>query len=303
MESLDQADNGIDRDDLLERVKAAPFFAEDGWAASTAALDLGAVRWSPSFVRQGGALTLLLSADIPNFLQRRLEAAHAAGIELLCVVDLAALSSPKTLAFLSDIDARVSLVLEDLSLSPPMALLKFLGSEEFAVEPGVRQHLIRNGLRACKAAATNDLKGKTLEWLLHFMFSQVRDFRVRSCNYRTASEELDVVVQLTNLDPARCWSHLGAPFLIVEAQNRKDKSGQEVVSKLNTIISVKRGTCKVGFVVSLSGFTSDAHTQVLKLAATDRTFVLLDEAALERWAVSDDYDRELNDIVAEAMLN
>ena len=303
MENQDQPDGGIDRDDLLGKLEAADFFAKEGWAKPDAPLDFGAIRWSPSFVKPDSAMALILGPEVPGFLQKRLVAAHAAGIELLCVVDLAALSSSQALTLLSDVNARVCLIQENLLPSEPLALLKLLGSEEFAVEAGIRRNLIRNGLLACRAATTNDLKGKTLEWLLHFMFSQVRDFRVRSCNYRTASEELDVVVQLTNLDPVRCWAHLGAPFLIAEAKNRKEKAGQEVVSKLNTIISVKRGTCKIGFVVSLSGFTSDAHTQVLKLAAVDRTFVLLDEVALERWAASDDYDRELNDIVAEAMLN
>jgi hypothetical protein len=302
MESQDQADNSIDRDSLLSRVRVADFFLSEGWEDPSGPLDLGSLRWAPSFVKQNSALAVILGTSVPNFLERRLRAARAAGIEMLCVVDLAALSSKAVLLLLSDLNARVSLVEDGVSLSQPMALLKFLGCEEFAVEPEGRRHLISNGLAACREASTSDAKGKTLEWLLHFMFSQVRDFRVRSCNYRTASEELDVVVQLTSWDPARCWAHLGAPFLIAEAKNRKERSGQEVVSKLNTIISLKRGTCKIGFIVSLSGFTSDAHTQVLKLAAVDRTFVLLNAADLERWGFAQDYDNELNEIVMEAML-
>ncbi|MFP7721792.1 restriction endonuclease [Lysobacter sp. A3-1-A15] len=303
MESEDQEDFGFERDGLLAAIERSDFFLEEGWSKPTRALDLGGVRWSPDYVNGSAALAIVVGNKVPSFLERRLRAAKIAGARLLCVVDWTALSSREALLLLSEVGAEVALIDDALAISPPLPLLKFLGVEEFAVDPDVRKELIRHGIEACLSASTSDLKGKTLEWLLHFMFSQVQDFRVRSCNYKTASEELDVVVQLTTIDGRRCWAHMSAPFLVVEAKNRSDKASQEVVSKLNTVISVKRGACKIGIIVSLSGFTSGASTQVLKLAASDRIFVLIDKKKLERWGFSDDYDGVLDDIVSEAVLD
>lgn len=296
-------DLGLERDQLLAAIEGADFFGAEGWVKPKNALELDGERWAPEYVRNGAALAVVVGPMVPSFLQRRLRAAKRSGIRLVCAVDWTAISAKQTLLLLSEVHAEVALIHNDLSVDLPLPLLKFLGSEEFAVDSEVRKQLVKNGLDACQSADTSDLKGKTLEWLLHFMFSQIQDFRVRSCNYRTASEELDVVIQLTAIDARRCWAHMSAPFLVAEAKNRKDKASQEAVSKLNTIISLKRGACKIGFVVSLSGFTSDARTQVLKLAGSDRVFVLIDKEKLEAWGSADDYDGVLNDIVSEAILD
>lgn len=293
---------GPDRDEILQCLGSERFLKDGGWTKPDQPLTLEGVSWTPEFVKGDAALVLLMGDQTPRFLRKRLLAARKGGITLVCAVDSIALSSSETIRLLSQIDASISLF-TNRSFSEPQPLLKFLGAEQIAINADIRQELIDRGLQECGLAATNDKKGRTLEWLLHFMFSQINGFRVRECNYRTASEELDVVIQLTTLDGSRCWSHMNAPFLVAEAKNRQEKSGQEVVSKLNTIISVKRGTCKIGFVVSLSGFSSDARTQVLKLASVDRIFVLMDMDTLRRWASASDYDGELDDIVSEAALN
>jgi len=303
MDIIDSDDSvGQNRDEIIRRLQAENFFSADGWALPKKPLDLGGVSWTPDFIAGDAALVLIVGDHVPKFLSKRLLAACDQGISLVCAIDTVASSSIETIRLLSQVGAAISL-LTDRGFSPPLPLLKFLGTEQVAVSKDLRRELIDRGIECCYQATTNSAKGKTLEWLLHFMFSQVTGFRVRECNYRTASEELDIVIQLTTLDGARCWSHMSAPFLVAEAKNRQEKTGQEVISKLNTIISLKRGTCKIGFVVSLSGFTSDAHTQVLKLASVDRIFVLMDINILRRWADSLDYDSELDNIVSEAALN
>lgn len=291
----------VERESLLAAVEAAGAFVAEGWRRPAGSIAIGATRWTPDFIRPGGALCLITGPSIPGFLEKRLKAAKIAGLELVCVVAIEALISSDVCRLLSEIDARVAL-LSDRVVGPPSPLLKLMGEEEIAVDPETRRVLIRDGLAACRTATTKDMKGKRLEWLLHFMFSQVRDFRVKQCNYRTATEELDVVIQLSNFDPSRCWCSRG-PIVLCEAKNQVAKTGQGVISKFNTVMAVKRGACKIGFVVSLSGFTSDAEKQVLKLAMEDRVIVLLDENHLMRWCDGEDYDAELNELVVEAILD
>lgn len=293
----------MERDTLLAQIQTAEFIKSGGWIRPSEPLELsGGVRWTPDYCNGEGVMAILLGGELPAFMRKRLLAAHAANMAVLCLVDQAALGSAEVLEVLAAVCAEVSLVSDD-GITDPLALLKFLATNECAVDADTRRRLVEFGIAACRSAATNDRKGKTLEWLLHFMFSQVQDFRVIKCNYRTATEELDVAIQLSAINPQRCWADMSKPILVAEAKNWTSKVGQEIVSKLNTIISVKRGACKIGFVVAMAGFTSDARDQVLKLATEDRVFVLMDQQALERWGYAQDFDAELNAIVVEAILD
>lgn len=289
----------MDRDALLTALHAQQM---SDWSNPSSPLDLTGVSWTPDFVRESEVATLVLNGEIPAYLRRRLQAASAHGFQIRCICDLTSITAHGNLEFFSGINAHVMLLSEDASSSVFLPLLKFLGVEQIPVESEVRSRLVRDGLNACATAKTNELKGKTLEWLLHFMLSQVSDFKVVACNYRTTTEELDVVVQLRSFDPRRCWAHWRAPIIIFEAKNRKEKQGQEVVSKLNTIMETKHGNCRLGFIVSLSGFTSDARDQVLKLALKEQNFVLLDRGDLQEWANASDFEEALNALVVKAIL-
>ena len=299
----DEGMKGIERDELLKLVEAQGFFVSEGWRRSTVPLDLGGgLRWTPEFHHAHAAMVVLVGPTVPAFLVKRMRAAYASGLQIQALVDYEAINSSSVLRLLSEVDARICLITGEASISSPLSLLKFLGEQEIGVQPDVRRELIQQGLTACKTATSNEMKGKRLEWLLHFMFSQISDFRVKKCNYLTASEELDIVVQVRAIDARRYWAHVGSPFLIGEAKNRAAKADQGVVSKLFGIIHVKRKACKIGVIVSLSGFTSAARTQVLKLSAEDCVFVLIDEPTLQRWATAADYDEELSEIISEAAL-
>lgn len=293
----------FDRDKLLVKIREAPFFSQNGWSEPDSPVDFETTSWLPSFVNNESAMAVIGDDEIRLFLRKRITAAHQSGMVVTCVVDMGPLASPESLEFLSSVDAQIVFVDEDSNISEPTPLLKALGQLELGVDSSARRTLIADGLERCATADTNDLKGKRLEWLLHFMFSQISDFRVVQCNYRTSTEEIDGVVRLSSISPARSWALLGAPHILIEAKNKKDRAGQEVVSKLNTIVQTKRGTCRIGVIVSLAGFTSPAKNQVLKLATEDRTFVLLSRHELEIWSSAADYDQALDDFVSAAMLD
>lgn len=272
------------------------------WEIPGQPLKLNGLAWKPDFVRGAQVAVLIVGAEIPSFLQKRMHAAKLAGHTLHCVCTIAAITSADNLVLFSELDAEI-LLFEEVAVSASfLPLLKSLAVEQIAVSREVRSKVVLDGLRRCEEAETAAMKGKTLEWLLHFMFSQVVDFRVVSCNYHTTNEELDALIQLRTLDPGHSWAHKGAPFIVVEAKNRKDKQGQEVVSKLHTVIQTKAGNCKIGVLVSLSGFTSGANEQRLKLSLSDITFVMMDGHLLQDWADAANYEDKLDEIVRTAML-
>lgn len=291
------------REELQAGLKARPFFSEAGWSEPETACKFGDVSWRPDFVNDSGVMCVLTGETIPPYLRKRLEAAFKEGKSVTCVADLDVLTDSLSIELLARVDAHVSYVGVDGEPQTPKRLLKVLGEEEVPVAPEVRSKVVHSGLASCESAESSNDKGRRLEELIHFMFSQVSDFRVLRCNYRTLTEELDCVVQIRCVTLQRCWSNLAAPHILIEGKNREQKTGQESVSKLQGIMHGKRQTCRIGFLVSLSGFTSNARNQVLRFATDEKIFVLLDSQNLKDWAEADNYDDALEAYVTSAILD
>lgn len=289
----------MDRKNLISELKSDRMRS---WDIPSSPIKFESIAWTPDFISEKNIAVLTIGNEVQPFLQKRIIAAKEAGYTIHCICSLSVLSEAENLIFFSDVDAKIILNEQSASSLEFLPLLKALAIEQIAVDRDARSRLVSNGLQKCLVATTNDEKGKSLEWLLHFMFSQVRDFRVVSCNYHTTNEELDVLIQLRAINPEYSWSHKSAPLIIVEAKNRKERQGQEIVSKLHTIIQTKSGNCKIGILVSLSGFTSGASDQRLKLSMSDITFVMMDKDDLQQWADANDYEGSLDTFVRQAML-
>jgi len=291
----------VKKEDILSALFGNPTFKKESWAVPAEPLQLSTIAWTPDLVGDKKALCILDCGKIPAHLYRRISGSHDEKIGIHAACNLETLSISENLELLSNVDATI-VYLSEIGIDAPRSLIKSLGVNDIAVAPETRRRLVDQGLARCKSATTNAEKGRRLEDLLHFMFSQVTDFKVLKCNWRTETEELDCVVQLRSKSNERCWSTLGAPLLVVEAKNQKSKIGQEVVSKLKTVIDGKRGTCRIGIVVSISGFTSDAQAQILRFSMDDKTIVLLSSGDLSSWAASSDYDGALEQMITAAML-
>jgi hypothetical protein len=145
------------------------------------------------------------------------------------------------------------------------------------------------------------VRGRRFEGLLAFLLSQVADFRVKERNLRGATDEVDIVVQIDN-QSARCWHKSGAPFVLVEAKNWKNKVGQDEISVFHAKLQTKRGAARIGLVFGMGGFTSDAKAQTLKFATQEHVMVLIGPAELAEWISREGSDDYLESLVRRAML-
>jgi hypothetical protein len=293
----------LDREELRAAVRQRTFFSKAGWKEPTKPLQFSAVNWLPDFTKSSGVMCILVGEGVPSYIRRRIETAAKEGHEITCVADLEVLSNKPNVKLLTQVDAMVSYVAHNGEPRSPKRLLKVLAEEEIAIDPALRTTLVRTAIDRCQSAITPQDKGSRLEDLIHFMFSQVTDFRVLKCNWKTRSEELDCVIQVRSASFERCWASLGAPHVIVEAKNRRKKTGQQTVSKLRTIMDGKRRTCRLGFLVSLSGFTSAAKDQVLRFASEKNIYVLLNRKDLIDWGKAENFDDALEALVTRAILD
>ena len=267
-------------------------------------LDLGSKRWRPSAVAKDGKglLYVLLADQLPRFARERLALAADLGIKPTLALNLASLFNPTIVELLVAVDADV-IVLDDYIASrqlEPRPLLAALADIEVPVSPDLRRR-IANVVWTRIGDGSAHQKGKRLEALLAFVFSQVRDLKVVERNYRNETEEIDLVLQIDNFS-SRIWQKSGVPFILVEAKNRGDKASQPMVSALITKLQTKRGSARIAFLVSLAGFTNDARMQELKFSTQEICVVMIDRAQLESILSADNMDEQLEVRVRQALL-
>ena len=72
-------------------------------------------------------------------------------------------------------------------------------------------------------------------------------------NYRTAAEEIDILVSNGLSDPF--WISLCSPLILIECKNWQDKVGVPELRVFESKITDRGALCRVGIFVSMSGFT------------------------------------------------
>ncbi|MGP9695103.1 restriction endonuclease [Brachybacterium sp. AOP25-B2-12] len=289
----------------VEEAAARIFASTSGrdWAADTE-LDLGAKRWKPSAVSDDGArlLYVFLQEELPRYVRERLKLAAERGIRPTLALNLPSLFKSDIVELLVSVDADV-IVLDDYVESrqlDPRSVLVVLADVEVPVSPDLRRSVAKT-VWSRISDGTSQEKGRRLEALLAFTFAQIRDLKVVERNYRTETEEIDLVLQIDNFS-TRVWQKSGVPFILVEAKNRSDKASQPMVSTLITKLQTKRGTSRIAVLVSLAGFTDDARMQELRFSTQDLCVVMIDRAQLEILLAADDVDGEFERLVRQALL-
>lgn len=305
-EVLDEPSQGrpVGVDDIAAAVDLICASANGRDWVQGAELDLGNKRWKPSAVSRDNArlLYVFLQDDLPRFARDRLRIAAAMGITPTLALHLASLFKREVVEILVEVDADV-IVLDDYIEArrlEPRALLLALAEIEVPISPEVRR-IVANAVWKRLGDGSSQEKGRRLESLLAFTFSQVRDLKVVEHNYRNETEEIDLVLQIDNFS-SRVWQKSGVPFVLVEAKNRADKASQPMVSSLITKLQTKRGTARIAVLVSLAGFTEDARMQELRFSTQELCVVMIDRTQLKRILDADNIDGELETHVRHALL-
>lgn len=274
-----------------------------GWRKA-GVVNLGKLNWRPSAVSADGrsVLYIFLGTQLPRHAQRRLEEARENGFNVTVALTIAALYKPELVSFLVSIDSDV-LVVDDFSSElrfRPRSMLVTLAEVGVPLSPELRRK-VGELAWANIDTGTPQQRGQRLEGLLAFLFAQVRDLKLVSRNYRTETEEIDLVLQVDNFS-RRVWLKPGTPFILVEAKNRTEKASQQVVSVLLTKLQTNRGSSRIAFLVSLSGFTESAMLQELRFSSQGFCIVMIDRHGIEELITAEDLDAALEKKVRDALL-
>lgn len=302
-ELLIDEEGGPDPDETTVREIARRLLEVDaGWESPDTAIELGTIAWLPDLKSKKGKklLHVHVTREVRSHLLRRFEAAINSGYQIHVVLDIADLYRAETVRQLAGIDAFVH-VIDSSSFAKPGHVLAVLGDLGVPVEPSLRTEIARATWERMNEGGTW-ARGNRFEALLAFLLGQVGDFRVVDRNYRTDTEEIDILLQVDNFSP-RCWHETGVPFLLVEAKNWDDDVPQKEVTVFIGKILTKRGRARIGLLFAAKGFTSDADLQETKLGQKEQIVVaLVGPDKLLEWINQRDADEYLEILVRDAML-
>jgi len=305
MSEMDVTSSGRapERDDV-QAVADMLVEADSAWRSGETRL-FGEVSWQPELERSNppAVLHVHLAGRLRSYILERLRMVRLAGYEVHLAMPLTSLYDEDLLTALVGVEPYIHIIgpAEIAEVQKPLSLLACLTAHRVRVTPDTRAHIGNVGLELSRKDGGTYERGQRFEGLLAFLFSQVEDFHVVERNYRTETEELDAVIQ-QRATGGRAWANLGAPFILVEAKNWKNKVDQKEFSAFRVKMQGKRGTVRLGLMVGASGFTGDAMTQELKFASDDLTIAFLGPEELEGWIGAPEGDDYLETIVRRAMM-
>jgi Holliday junction resolvase-like predicted endonuclease len=276
---------------------------DSDWEADVS-VDLGEGQpWQPDAVRTGGGslLHVHVADRLRSYATKRFALAVEVGIEVHVATTLGRLYDPDLLRELSAVDAFVHLIDESVDLADGKRLLALLADEEIQLPAALRSEVARNGLDFSAAEGTSDQKGKRFEALVAFLLSQVDGLSIFSRNYRTSTEEIDIILQQKELS-GPVWAIANAPFILVEAKNHAEGVSQAMLSQFRIKMQTKRSTVRIGLLLSRTSVSADAVHQEERFSSDTLTIAFLNGDVIKAWIEAEDGTAFLERHIGEAML-
>lgn len=282
-------------EDIVARIEQS----DHAWKRPRDPIALDGKRWLPYLVstKRNAVLHVHISGTMPRYVARRLRSAGAA-YRVYVALTLEALYDEAVLKVLADIGAEVIVVsADDLK---PAYYLAAVADNGIPIAPALRRELAMRCWEE-RREGTSFQKGRHFEGLLAFLLSQVNGFRIADRNFNGETDEIDIVIRVDTFSEA-CWSEPGVPFVIVEAKNRADTIGSNVVTLLIRKLETRRGRARIGLLFATSGFSPEAETEEIKEARGNILVAFLGPDEIEEWIKTEDLTAYLDRHIERAML-
>lgn len=152
----------------------------------------------------------------------------------------------------------------------------------FRNEKQIREQYIKSECRdllsRCDSATTAAERGRLLERLTELIFTANGYFELVDKRVSTGDEEIDIVVK-NNVDTP-FWNALQSPLFFIECKNWSDNVGTKEMRDFEGKLRNHARLVKVGFFVSINGFTREVLNELKRGSREMQHIVLLERTDL-----------------------
>lgn len=139
-------------------------------------------------------------------------------------------------------------------------------------------------LQDCLDEKNSFKKGRLFEEFTELIFTSNNYLEISDKNYKTGDEEIDLII--LNKTKNNFWSSFGA-MLFVECKNWSKSVGTKEVRDFETKLRNHSGVTKLGFFVSINGFTSEVKNHLKRIGREDYHITLISKTEIEDYLNSD----------------
>jgi len=160
----------------------------------------------------------------------------------------------------------------------------------------IERLILENWIELSKEIKDSIVKGKLLEELVEDIFGNISDWNRYKTNVIYEYEEIDMLIFNHKTD--NFWSRYGGDIILVECKNWKDRPQRSVFDAFHGMITRrKQDGCRLGFVISLNGFTKGFVKASKQVPTTEGIVACLDGNDLWQLIISDDRSKFLEQII------
>ena len=159
-----------------------------------------------------------------------------------------------------------------------------------------REQKIQEKWKEALTITDSNKKGKALEELLVLIFSTVEGF-IPSHRIRTETEEIDVSIRNESKDSF--WSKF-TPFILTECKNWSTNCGKDEVVTFRDKLINRFGLSRLGFLVSINGFSNTVTKEILRGSRTEFLVVPIDGKMLRELVLSKERSELLKSFVSKS---
>lgn len=140
-------------------------------------------------------------------------------------------------------------------------------------------------LAICDSTENKYEKGRLLEDLIELLFTSNNSLDLVDKRVSTGDEEIDLVVKNNISRPF--WIAFGSPLFFIECKNWSSPVGSKHVRDFELKLQNHAKLAKVGFFVSINGFSSEVYGELKRLGRDQYHIVLLDRDDIREYVSSE----------------
>ena len=169
-----------------------------------------------------------------------------------------------------------------------------------ALANGKREEKIRELWKGVLSERDSSIKGALLEDLMALLFKSIPGFERTQTNRKSLDEQIDIVIP--NESTAPFWQQTQSQYILGECKNGSKPVERRELDVFIADIERRFGRCRLGFFISIGGFTKGFQSALAAERKGNVLVVALDKARVEELVLASNREAKLKDFHDQALM-